>query len=114
MRFFWMSLLNIPRYPISTAANCVFSSRRIVSKTSTEGTFEVQHAMSRERFQEIWMNLKIYDGVSYPDDPTKLVRPLLVRLSYIFESQLIMGDEKSIDEIMIGYSEEAVQAEKWT
>ena len=67
------------------------------------GTFEVQHAMSRERFQEIWMNLKIYDGVSYPDDPTKLVRHLLVRLSYIFQSQLIMGDEKSIDEIMIGY-----------
>ena len=42
-------------------------------------------------------------SVSYPDDPTKLVRHLLVRLSYIFQSQLIMGDEKSIDEIMIGY-----------
>ena len=43
------------------------------------------------------------ESESYPDDPTKLVRHLLVRLSFIFQSQLIMGDEKSIDEIMEGY-----------
>ena len=67
------------------------------------GSKEVRLAMSRERFAEIWSHLKIYDGVSYPEDPRKLVWPLLDNLTEMFQEQLEIGSEKSVDEIMVGY-----------
>ena len=67
------------------------------------GTRDVQQAMTRARFAEIWSTLRIYDGVSFPEDPRKLVKPLLDEMSKNFQDNLIMGKDKSIDEIMIGY-----------
>ena len=69
------------------------------------GTRDVQQAMTRARFAEIiWSStLRIYDGVSFPEDPRKLVKPLLDEMSKNFQDNLIMGKDKSIDEIMIGY-----------
>ena len=67
------------------------------------GSDEIKRAMPRERFEEIWGALKIYDGSSDPDDPRKHVLKLIELVSHNFRKNLTPGRDKSVDEIMEGY-----------
>jgi len=62
------------------------------------GNSDFRDAMPRDRWLEIWNNLRTYDGVSHPNDPRRLVLDLVTQISDSFQEQLIPGSNKCVDE----------------